>query len=542
MTNRTFKSGVCRHQGLLLPARIEDYVGPDNPVRGIEAYVDGLELGKLGFRHAVGGGGAGQPAYDPGDLLKLYLYGYVNQVRSSRRLERECGRNVELIWLLKGLAPGYRTIASFRKENWSALKAANRDFVLLMRSLALLGGELVAIDGAFFHGDASKGSIVTHKRLAARLAALDLDIEAYGAALETNDAADAAATKAGAPPDGPPGAGGAGDIGQKLAALMEKRTKAKAALAQLEASGETQLSRTDGDARLLSKNGQVVAGYNVQIAVDDRHKLIVASEVVNDGNDTAQLHALAQAAKDALGAETLTALADAGYYNGETLKACEADGITAYVPQADRGHRLSRQGRFTLAEFAYDAEADLYRCPAGAELKPMKGRKTDAGGKSYIRYASRRSVCGACPLRGRCLTAKATRRDIYRWEHEAVIERHRARMAEPGAGTMMRRRGALAEHPFGTIKCRAGYRHFLMRGFDKVRGEWSLMALCYNFTRVLTIVGIDNFIAYMAKRALNWAIFLFAIAQTAADRPKTRLDAFWTKMRRTIMPTRIAFS
>jgi transposase len=537
MTNRPFKSGASRHQVSLLPARIEDYVGPDNPVRAIEAYVGGLDLGRLGFVHARGGGGAGQPAYDPGDLLKLYLYGYVNQVRSSRRLERECGRNVELIWLLKGLAPGYRTIASFRKDNWAALKAANRDFVLLLRSLALVGGELVAIDGAFFHGDASKGSIVTRKRLAARLAALDRDIEAYGAALETNDASEAKAAKAG----GPPGDGGTGDIGQKLAALMEKRAQAKAELAQLEASGETQLSRTDGDARLLSKNGQVVAGYNVQIAVDERHKLIVASEVVNDGNDTGQLHALALAAKTALGSETLTALADAGYYNGETLKACEADGITAYVPQADRGRRLSRQGRFTLSEFSYDAEADLYRCPEGAELRPMQGRK-DAGGKSYIRYASRRSVCGACPLRQRCLAEKAHRRDIYRWEHEAVIERHRARMAEPEAGTMMRRRGALAEHPFGTLKCRAGYRHFLMRGFDTVRGEWSLMALCYNFTRVLRIIGTDRFIAYMAKRAPNWAILLFAIAQTAVNRPKTRPDAFWAKIRRTIMPTRLAFA
>jgi transposase len=536
MTNRPFKSGASRHQVSLLPARIEDYVGPDNPVRAIEAYVDGLDLAVLGFRHAGGGGGAGQPAYDPGDLLKLYLYGYVNQLRSSRRLERECGRNVELIWLLRGLAPGYRTIASFRKDNWAALKAANRDFVLLLRSLALVGGELVAIDGAFFHGDASKGSIVTRKRLAARLAALDRDIEAYGAALETNDASEAAA---GAPLDGPPGAGSAG---QKLAALMEKRAQAKAELAQLEASGETQLSRTDGDARLLSKNGQVVAGYNVQIAVDDRHKLIVASDVVNDGNDTGQLHALALAAKDALGARTLTALADAGYYNGETLKACEADGITAYVPQANRGHRLSRQGRFTLAAFAYDAAADLYRCPAGAELKPMQGRKTDTGGKSYIRYASLRSVCGACPLRQRCLAEKAHRRDIYRWEHEAVIERHRARMAEPEAGTMMRRRGALAEHPFGTIKCRAGYRHFLMRGFDRVRGEWSLMALCYNFTRVLSIIGIDNFIAYMAKRAPNWAILLFLIAQTAVNRLKTRPDAFSAKMHRKTVLTRHAFA
>jgi transposase len=558
MTNRRFKLGVSRSQASLLPARVEDYVGSDNPVRAIDAYVEALDLGGLGFRHAGGGVAAGQPAYDPADLLKLYLYGYLNQVRSSRRLEREAGRNVELIWLLKGLCPGYRTIGSFRKENWSGLKAANREFVVLLRSLGLVGGELVAIDGAFFHGDASKGSIVTGKRLAEGLAALDREIEAYGAALEASDAADAAASaKDRAPKDSPPGAGtggagtggagtgGAGtggDVGELLKALMARRGRAVAELAQLEASGETQLSRTDGDARLLSKSGQVVAGYNVQIAVDDRHKLIVASDVVNDGNDTGQLHAMARAAKAAVGAETLTVLADSGYYKGETLKACEADRVTAYVPQADRGHRLAAQGRFTLAQFVYDAQVDVYRCPAGAELKPMEGRKRDAGGKPHIRYASLRSVCAVCPLRRRCLSAKGKRRDIYRWEHEDVIERHRARMAEPEAATMMRRRGALAEHPFGTLKCRAGYRHFLMRGFDKVRGEWSLMALCYNFTRVLAIIGIDGFIAAMAKRASEWSFLLPRPVQALRDRPKSRWAVIWDKMRRQIPPNRLAFS
>src|SRR4051794_19937429 len=191
MTNRTFKSGHCRDQGSLLPARMDDYVGLDNPVRAIDAYVGSLDIAELGFKHAKGGGRAGQPPYDPADLLKLYLYGYLNQVRSSRRLEREAGRNVEVMWLLGGLAPGYRTIGDFRKDNADALKLANREFVLLARRLNLLAGELVAIDGAFFHGDASKASIVTRKRLAERLAAVERDIEAYGAALDANDAAEA---------------------------------------------------------------------------------------------------------------------------------------------------------------------------------------------------------------------------------------------------------------------------------------------------------------------------------------------------------------
>lgn len=499
MTNRTFKTGACREQGSLFPPRLDDYVGRDNPVRAIEAYVSSLDLAELGFRHADGEGGPGQPPYDPADLLKLYLYGYLNQVRSSRRLEREAGRNVEVMWLLGGLAPGYRTIGDFRKDNRDALKAANREFVVLARELELVAGDLVAIDGAFFHGDASKGSIITGKRLAEQLAAAERDIEAYGAALDANDAAETSAAAA-----APSGA----DVAGAMAALVAQRARLTADLEQLETSGATQLSRTDADARLLAKSGQVVAGYNVQIAVDDKHKLIVASEVVNDGNDSGQLHAMALLAKTALGVEKLQAAADVGYYNGEELRACEADGIVAYVPEAEKNNRLAKQGRFTLKEFSYDAAADLYRCPAGAELRPMNGYKQDAGGKLHVRYAALRSVCCQCPLRSRCLTAKARRREVYRWEHQDVIDRHRARMQQATAKTVMRRRAALAEHPFGTLKCRAGYRHFLLRGFDKVRGEWSLMALCYNFTRLLSILGLDRFLACLAKNTPHSTIEL----------------------------------
>jgi transposase len=530
MVNRPFKTGQCREQASFLPPRIEDYVGSDNPVRAIEAYVQSLDLAALGFRYAGSDGGAGQPPYDPADLLKLYLYGYLNQVRSSRRLEREARRNVELIWLLKGLAPGYRSIGNFRKDNRNALAAANRDFVLLLRQLDLLGGELVAIDGAFFHGDASKASIVTAKRLAEQLAALERDIAAYAEALEANDAAEAAHLAERS----------CVDAAQKLAALMEKRATAEADLATLEASGETPLSRTDADARLLSKNGQTVAGYNVQIAVDAKHKLIVASEVVNDGNDTGQLHALALAAKQALGAETLQAVADVGYYNGETLKACEADGIEAFVPEPRHRERLAAKGRFTLEAFGYDAVADAYRCPAGKLLRPMQGHKQDASGKLRVRYVSRRSDCRSCPLQRQCLSAMAKRRTIERWVHEDVIERHRARMAQ--ADAVMRRRKALAEHPFGTLKCRAGYRHFLLRGFDKVRGEWGLMALCYNFTRVLSIIGFDRFIAYLAKYNPDWANWLLNALIAAVGRLRTSMPRLWAAMSRHTAAIRPRFS
>jgi transposase len=517
MTNHPFKVGVSREQASFLPPRVEDYVGPDNPVRAIEAYVCALDLAQLGFRHAEAGGGAGQPPYDPADLLKLYLYGYLNQVRSSRRLSREAERNLEVMWLMGGLRPGYRTIANFRKDNWAALKAANRDFVLMARELELLGGELVAIDGAFFHGNASKASMATKTKLSAALAAIEREIEAYGGALEANDAAEAAAA---------PALGGEGARpGERMAALVAKRAAAAAALDELQESGETQLSTTDKDARLLCKPGQRVAGYNVQIAVDARHKLIAASEVVNDGNDSGQLHAMASAAKEALGAATLTVLADGSFYDGGELMACEADGILAYVPQPDRSGRLRAQGRFTHEDFAYDAAADAYRCPAGELMRPT-GKLRRNGERLEIRYASHKPVCDACPLRARCLPAKRPTRDVLRWVHEDVVERHRQRMQ--GAGALMRRRAGLVEHPFGTLKCRAGYRHFLVRGFDKVRGEWSLMALCYNFARVLNILGFDGFTAYLARRRARARAAVIHAAGVLRGRIGALLAAFRT--------------
>jgi transposase len=525
MTNRAFKTGESREQPSLLPARIEDYVGPDNPVRAIESFVCALDRAKLGFRHADRGVEVGQPPYDPADLLKLYLYGYINQIRSSRRLEREACRNLELIWLLKNLRPGYRTIANFRKENWEALKAANRSFVLLIRELGLVGGTLVAVDGALFNGNASKGSIFTRRKLAEQIANLDKEIEAYGMSLEANDTAEAKQRTEGQD-DGSKGDGG--DIGTKVEKLMARRSRAKADLDRLDASDEGQLSRTDPDARLLSKGDQTIAGYNVQSVVDDKHKLIVASEVVNR-SDAGHLHAMAKATKEVLEAETLQVLADAGYYSSADLKACEDDGIVAYVPPSEGNGILEKQGRFSRKDFNYDTAADAYRCPAGELLRPMEGRWQNVSGRTEIRYASSTKTCRACPLRARCLSPKASRRTIGRWEHEDVLDRHRARMQ--GADELMRRRSAIVEHPFGTLKSRAGYRHFLVRGFNKVRGEWSLMALCYNFTRVLNILGIEDFVA-----RLTMALALLPhVLGAALDCVQTLLGGFWKHLARRLV-------
>jgi len=511
MANRTFKTGDSREQASLLPPRIEDYVGQQNLVRAIDSFVGALDVSKLGFHHADRAADeVGQPPYDPADLLKLYLYGYINQIRSSRRLEREASRNLELIWLLKNLKPGYRTIANFRKENWAALKAANRNFVLLLRELDLIDGTFVAIDGALFHGNASKGSIFTQRKLAKQIAALDKEIEAYGKALEANDAEETTQRDNGSGD----GSKGSGDVGEKMKELMARRARAQADLKNLETGDEGQLSKTDPDARLLSKGDQTIAGYNVQSVVDDKHALIVASEVVNR-SDAGHLHEMAKAAKETLDVETLQAAADTGYYNSEDLKACEDDGIIAYVPMHEGNGKLEKEGRFSRRDFSYDASADAYRCPAGELMRPTDGRWKNASGRVEIRYLGRRAVCAACPSRAQCLAPKTPCRSIARWEHEDVLERHRTRMESEEAAKLMRRRSAIVEHPFGTLKCRAGYQHFLVRGFDKVRGEWSLMALCYNFTRVLNLLGFDRFIAYLAEKARSICQNLFATAPGA---------------------------
>ena len=506
MTNRTFKIGESREQASLLPPRIDDYVGAGNAVRAIDGFVGVLDLSKLGFKHADRGGSAGQPPYDPSDLLKLYLYGYANQIRSSRRLEREAVRNLELIWLLKTLQPGYRTIAKFRNENWAALKAANRSFVLMLRELNLIGGTLVAVDGALFHGNASKGSIFTKGKLAKQIAELDKEIEAYGQSLDANDMEEAGQQSFDLQ-DGSKGDGT--DVGEKMKQLMARRERALADLDELESGDKGQISTTDSDARLLSKGDQTIAGYNVQSVVDDKNMLIVESEVINR-SDAGHLHQMASATKDSLGVETLQMLADAGYSSSADLKACEDDGIEVYVPLNESNGKLEKQGRFTRKDFSYDAGADVYRCPAGELLSPTKKPWTNTSGRVELRYLSSKMACDACPLKARCLTPDAKARSVSRWEHEGVLDRHRARMASEGASQLMRRRSALVEHPFGTLKCRAGYQHFLVRGFNKVRGEWSLMALCYNFTRVLNILGLERFIAYLAEKARAAYIGLIA--------------------------------
>ena len=495
MTSRRYKAVSNRHQISLLPPSIEDYVPETNPVRAIDAYVSTLDLAKQGFQNTSGGILAGQPAYPPEALLKLYLYGYINKVRSSRRLERETYRNLEVIWLVEALRPSYKTIADFRKNNSKALTATNRDFVLLCKELQLFGGETLGIDGSFFKADASKDSIYTEDKLDKQLQQLEQKINAYQEQLALQDEADNQAGLGSLIEDQ--------QLNEKIAALKEKQAIKKALQKRLQENDSKQLATVDPDARLLSKRGQTIAGYNVQIAVDAKHKLIVAEAVTQDGNDTQLLMPMIDKAQDILESTNLTVLADSGYYEGNQIKQCEDQHIIAYVAIPDKSKAIKAQGRYTRDQFSFNAETDTYTCPQGMPLTRY-GTLHQINNKCYARYKSKVSACKQCPVPSQCLTDKATAKQLMRWEHEEVAERHQVRMQNSKA--IMRQRGALVEHPFGTLKRRAGWDHFLMRGLEKSKGEFSLMVLGYNFTRVLNILGMDMLRDYCVQRSENEAV------------------------------------
>lgn len=508
---RRYKQGSARRQAMLLPPSVDDYVGAENLVRAIDGYVDSLELAQLGFSCAAGVVSAGQPAYHPGDLLKLYLYGYLNRVRSSRRLEAECSRNLELMWLLNGLTPSYHTIADFRKDNAEALRATNRDFVALCRELGMIGGKRIGIDGSFFNASASDGSVKTKKQLESELATISRDIERYHQELDNQDVGEA------------DGSHSAQVTEAQLQALKARAERRREQIAQLTANKETQLSTTDPDARRLRKNGQKVTGYNVQSVVDGEHKLILTHEVTNAGNDLGQLVPMIAQAQAVLRqnaplgcaavvassehsddtttvpAQGLEVLADAGYYTEGDIAACQDRGISVYVPIPEHtGNSAERRGLLPTGQFHYDKEQDCYHCPGGQRLNPV-GKPVRRNGVARQRYRSKVKVCAGCALRTQCLGEQSgARREIERSEHAEAVKNHRARMHNTQA--KMRERAALCEHPFGTLKRWLGWDHFLVRGFAKVRGEMALLVQCYNLRRLLSILGIEEFMALCKRR------------------------------------------
>jgi transposase len=469
--------GPDRSQQLLLPEAIDDYVAADNPVRFIDAFVNGLDLEGAGFER-VEAQATGRPGYAPGDLLKLYIYGYLNRVRSSRRLEAECHRNVEVIWLLRTLKPDFKTIADFRSDNCAAFKAVFREFTLLCRQLDLFGRELIAVDGTRIKAVNNKDRNFTRNALETFIAAADKKLEDYLKQLDASDTQE----------HGSEGSR-VKNLAEKIEALKSKRGKYAAHLETLEKSGESQISLTDPDSRAMAAHTKVGVGYNVQVAVDAKHKMIVEQAVSNDVLDMGLLKQTAEPARDILGVKTIDVVADKGYFKNEDIAACEATGLIPYVPQPQRGSAV-KNGFFRKDEFRYDSANDAYICPAGQVLKPIReGRLRNL---KKIDYGNP-TACRSCPLRARCTKNV---RSVSRLENEAALERMAARLkARPN---ILNRRREVVEHPFGTIKQWMNQGAFLMRGLEKVRAEFSLTALVYNLRRALNIVGMEELMAAVA--------------------------------------------
>ncbi|MGH6846638.1 MAG: IS1182 family transposase [Methylocella sp.] len=466
--------GFERSQILLLPEAVDDYVGADNPVRFIDAFVDELDLAAAGFER-VEPKATGRPGYSPADLLKLYMYGYLNWVRSSRRLEMECHRNIEVIWLLRTLKPDFKTIADFRSDNRAAFRSVFRQFVLLCRRLDLFGRELLAVDGTRIKAVNNKDRNFTRNSLEKFIKAADERLEEYLGRLDEGDAAEN-------------GTGGARtkNLAEKIEALRKKRGRYGELLTELEQTGESQISLTDPDSRAMAAHTKIGVGYNIQAAVDAKNKMIVEQAVTNQVVDMGLLTETAEPARVILDVATIDVVADRGYFKIEDIEACEKAGITPHVPKPQRGSSV-RNGLFRKDEFRYDPDRDVYVCPAGETLSPNHvGKSRDLKKIDY----SNPTACPACPLRSRCTT---NLRRVSRLENEAVLDRMATRLKE--RPDILKRRREIVEHPFGSIKQWMNQGAFLMRGLDNVRAEFSLTALVYNLRRALNILGVETMIA-----------------------------------------------
>src|SRR5580698_5134237 len=459
-------SGQSRYQTTLFPEVLDEVVGAAEPVRVIDAFVETLDLAALKFSK-VAAEEMGRPPYAPGDLLKLYLYGYLNQMRSSRRLEREAGRNVEVLWLINRLKPSFKTIADFRKDHATAIVGVCRSFIRFCREQSLFGAELLAIDGTKVAAVASRKQVITPKRIEKINAAIDRKIAGYLASMDEADREE------------PRPSGAPADVAAAIEALKAQKLQLQGQAEELAAGGLKQLVVSEPEAKLMrTPHGHAVA-YNAQIAVDARHKLIVAFELTNEGNDYRQLHPMAAQGKEAVGADKMTAVADTGYSTGEQGALCEQDGITAVVPRAETVNPNGKQ-YFSRDKFTYDPASDSWRCPAEATLNLYKTSDTQ-NKKEYTTEA-----CGSCPLKPQC--TKAERRVIVRDFYEDAREAmHRRAIADP---SWMKHRREMAEHPFGTMKWLMGHPRFLLRGLLKAKAELALSVLSYNLKRVINILGV----------------------------------------------------
>jgi transposase len=476
---RRFVEGADRGQNTLFPECLQDWIGEDNPVRAIDVFVDELDLGDLGFS-GVDPEITGRPSYHPSVLLKLYIYGYLNRVQSSRRLEREAGRNVEVMWLVGRLAPDHKTIADFRKDNGRAIRQVCVRFVELCRTMGLLTTASVAIDGSKFKAVNNRDKNFTRAKMERRMAQIEESVARYLQQLDSADRqepSEALKTKT-------------SRLKEKIEKLKEQMRRLEILKVKMLAAPDQQISLTDPDARSMATSGRGsgVVGYNVQVAVETTHHLIITHEVINEGSDRSQLSPMAKQAKATLEVEKLDAVADRGYFNSEEILKCENAGITVTLPKPMTSNSKA-EGRFGKQDFRYVAKEDVYICPAGERLSHHS--TTEENGLVLRRYWT--NACQNCAIKNACTTAKERR--ITRWEHEHVLEAVQRRLDEHPE--KMRQRRETVEHPFGTIKARMGATHFLTKTLPRVASEMALHVLAYNLTRVISIIGVRPLLAAM---------------------------------------------
>lgn len=467
---KRFIEGRDRNQQILLPEQLDDYVTDCNPVRVVDVFVDELDLVQMGF--AIMPAATGRPGYHPSVMLKIYIYGYLNRLQSSRRLERESQRNVELMWLTGHLKPDFKTIANFRKDNGAAITSVCRQFVLLCQRLGLFADALVAVDGSKFKAVNGRDRNFTSAKLQRRMEEITANINRYLTELDTADRYEPERKQL-----------TTDRLRENIAALKAQMQHLQSIDLQLKQAPDQQVSQTDPDARSMKTRGTGVVGYNVQTAVDAKHHLIVAHEVTNVGSDRDQLLSMSRQAKQAMGVQSLTVVADRGYFKGEEILACSMENIDVIVPKNVTSNATA-EGRFGKADFIYDAQTDEYQCPAGERLtwRFMSKEK----GLNLHRYWS--SNCQQCALKTNC--TPSPQRRVTRWEHEAVLEQMQQRLEQTPDAMRIRRR--TVEHPFGTIKFWMGATHFLTRTKARVSTEMSLHVLAYNMKRMMNILGVAS--------------------------------------------------
>jgi transposase len=465
-------TGESRDQAIMFPSVLDDYITEDNLVRFLDAFIESLDLKEMGFEKAEPRE-TGRPPYDPRDLLKLYIYGYLNRIRTSRKLETEAGRNVELMWLIRKLRPDFKTIADFRKDNREGLTKVYKEFNLLCRKLGMFGGELVSVDGSKFKAWNSKDKNYTIKKLEKLIERLDERIDRYLKELDEGDQEEADEARV-----------TVNELKEKIERMKEMKKGHIEKKEKLEKNEETQISLTDPDSRLMkTAHGGSQVSYNVQMAVDSKHKMIVVAEATNKGNDQGQLAEISKQAKEEMGVEKLEVVADGGYYDSREVKECADNGITVYMERPKEKKTKEEKKQFGRGEFKYNAEKDVYVCPVGEELT----YRTTEKDREQKRYQT--EACAGCAIKAQCTEAKGGR-IIKRSVHEELLEEMAKRVKNNPSKLGMRK--GLAEHPFGTVKRWFDQGYFLLRGKEKVGMEVKLTALVYNMKRAFNVMGVEK--------------------------------------------------